>query len=77
MNPRIRRVAPRFPIGRVYEVEIPSDQGVERITTRSPLSVLDPLLGVGDAWCLIDAANRCWDSDDGEWVSLFEPEDPL
>lgn len=73
MNPRMRRVASRVPIGRVYELEIPGDQGAERIVTRSPLSVLDPLLGVGDAWSLIDAANRAWDGERGEWVSLFDP----
>lgn len=73
MNPRLRRVATRVPFGRAYEVEIPWGEGVECVVTRSPLSVLDPLLGVGDAWSLIDAANRAWDGQRGEWVALFEP----
>jgi len=72
MNPRIRRVAPRFPIGRVYELEILDNDAIKRITTWSPLSVLEPLLGVGDAWSLIDAANRAWDGEQGGWVSLFD-----
>jgi hypothetical protein len=69
---RLRRIKPRFPIGRLYEVEIPNDAGVDRVVTRSPLSILDPRVGVGEAWALIDAANRLWDGDSGEWVTLYD-----
>lgn len=69
---RLRRMRPRFPIGRLYEVEIPNGAGADRVVTRSPLSVLDPRLGVGDAWALIDAANRAWNGSSGEWVTLYD-----
>lgn len=69
---RLRRVKSRFPVGRVYEVELRDSDGmIRRIITRSPLSVLDPKLGVGDAWAVIDAANRAWDGRSGEWVTLY------
>lgn len=73
MNPRLRRLKPRIPIGHLYEVELPTEAGVERRFTRSPVALLSPLLGVGDAWALVDAANRKWNGQVGEWVSLFEP----
>jgi len=72
---RLRRVTPRVPLGRVYEIDLGEEGGsARRIVTRSPLSVLDPRLGVGDAWAVIDAANRAWDGSEGEWVSLHDPE---
>jgi len=73
MNPRLRRVKPRLPFGRLFEVELPTQEGTERMVTRSPLSILDPRIGVGDAWSLIDAANRAWDGEHGEWVALYDP----
>mgnify|MGYP000900400336 FL=1 len=58
-------------VGRVYEIEVPTSDGVDRVITRWPRSILDPLLGAGDAWSLIDAANRAWDGEPGDWVALF------
>lgn len=72
MNARLRRLKPRLPMGHLYEVELTTDVGLERHITRSPVSLLSPLLGVGDAWSLVDAANREWNGRVGEWVSLFE-----
>lgn len=69
---RLRRIKPRVPIGRLYEVEVPSGAGVDRVVTRSPLSVLEPRLGVGDGWALIDAANQMWSGSSGEWVTLYD-----
>lgn len=73
MNLRMRRLPPRLPIGKLYEIEIPAGGGIRRIVTRSPLSVLDSRLGTGDAWSLIVAANREWDGKQGGWVSLLPP----
>src|SRR5690606_28141095 len=42
------------------------------VTTRTPVTLLDPLLGIGDAWSVIDAANRAWDGECGSWVSLYD-----
>lgn len=71
---RVRRVRPKLPIGRAYEVEIQHEDGsTETQITRSPRSVLAPTLGVGDLWAVIDAADRNWDGSAGAWASLYEP----
>jgi hypothetical protein len=41
--------------------------------TRDPVSVIEPYMGVGDAWALVAAANRAWSGDAGEWVTFDEP----
>ena len=70
---RIRRVGQRLLIGRRYEVEIPADERkpAKHATTRAPVALLVPILGVGDAWALIAAADRAWDGRVGQWVTLF------
>jgi hypothetical protein len=68
----LRRVAPdgRFR-GRRYELEIVLATG-ERVrrTTRTPVTDIDPHLGVGDAWSIVHAADATWDGDAGDWVTL-------
>ena len=75
---RIRRVMRRLPWGRVYEVEIASgSEVVPRVkTTRVPVTMIDPYLGVGDAWALIDEADRRWDGRAGQWVTFSTMDGP-
>ena len=69
---RMRRIRRRLPWGRVYEVEIASASDVvPRVkTTRVPVTMIDPYMGVGDAWALIDEADDRWDGRAGEWVTF-------
>jgi hypothetical protein len=71
---RIRRIPQRIPIGRLYELELgrPQDAAAKHRKTRAPVSVLEPLLGVGDAWSIVDAANRRWQVGDRGWVEFDE-----
>ena len=32
--------------------------------------MIDPYLGVGDAWAVVRAADAAWDGTSGDWVSL-------
>jgi hypothetical protein len=57
---RIRRIDSRIPFLRRYEVEVAGDKRV----TRSPVSVLESTLGVGDAWSFVDEADRRWNAGD-------------
>jgi hypothetical protein len=49
-----------------YEVDLKG----ERHVTRTPVTLLDPYLGVGDAWTLVHASEARWDGTTGEWVTL-------
>jgi hypothetical protein len=72
---RIRRVPQRLPIGRLYEVELDPTGEPERKTrrtTRGPLSVIQPVLGVRDAWSFIDEADRQWDAGQRGWAVEYE-----
>ncbi len=69
---RVRRIKQRLPIGRLYEVELTAPDGeVELTSTRSPLTILEPTMGVGDAWAVIHAADRAWDGSTGKWAGLY------
>ena len=72
---RIRRVRRRLPVGRVYEVETdpqgPSRPSRRRVT-RTPVRILEPLLGTGDAWSFVDAADRAWAEGKTGWAVEFE-----
>lgn len=81
---RIRRVASgipfssRIPFFRLYEVElIPNSRTgkARRFMTRSPISVLEPLLGIGDAWSFVNEANRQWDVGNRGWAVEYKQED--
>jgi hypothetical protein len=75
---RIRRVsAPGWLRRRTYEIEYPSDtEGpLDRERTRTPASGrMYDLLGVGDAWSIIDAADQEWNGSVGEWVQFIDPD---
>jgi hypothetical protein len=62
----------RLPWGRVYEVELAlaGERTSSVKTTRVPVTMIDPYLGVGDAWALIDEADDRWDGRVGEWVTF-------
>jgi hypothetical protein len=34
------------------------------------VTVIDPYIGVGDAWALVHAADEAWDGEVGDWVSM-------
>jgi len=72
---RMRRLAPGRFRRRVYEVEFTPKGHTEpqwRRVTRTPVTLIDPYLGVGDAWALVHAADEAWDRQAGAWVSLFD-----
>jgi hypothetical protein len=75
---RIRRVKSRIPFSRLYELEIsPRDvpDATQRYVTRAPNAVLEPILGVGDAWSFVDEANRRWKIGDDGWAVELEEAD--
>ncbi len=75
---RLRRIPRRFLWRRRYEIEFPSSSGagMDQVITSAPMTKLDPWLGVGDAWALVHSADRAWDGQVGEWVTLFEGSSP-
>ncbi len=72
---RLRRLPSRFLRPRVYEIEF-IDEGDSarnwRRVTSTPVNHMEPYLGVGDAWALVDAANDAWNGEVGDWVSMPE-----
>ena len=70
----IRRVAPVGLIRRSrYELEIVLPTGKrERRVTRSPVTVIDLHLGVGDAWAVVHAADKEWNGENGSWVTVVD-----
>jgi hypothetical protein len=74
---RIRRVKSRMPFSRVYEIELAPHGWPDMAklhTTRVPNSILEPLLGVGDAWSFVREADRQWESGNQGWAVEFEEE---
>jgi hypothetical protein len=72
---RVRRVPSKIPFSRLYEVEIAPHGWPETARshiTRAPNSVLEPLLGVGDAWSFVKEADRQWAAGNRGWAVEFE-----
>jgi hypothetical protein len=71
---RIRRVRTRVPLSRLYEVELSQRGSPNRAlhVTRSPTSLLEATLGIGDAWSFVDEADRQWDAGNRGWAVEFE-----
>jgi hypothetical protein len=70
---RMRRLPPTFLRRRGYEVEFIATGDTSPTwsrVTRSPVTLIDPYLGVGDAWALVDKADNAWAGEVGEWVTL-------
>lgn len=68
---RIRRVRQRVPIGRLYEVELSGEHstgGTTHSVTRGPVSLLEPIVGVGDAWSFVHEADRQWEHGNRGWA---------
>jgi len=40
--------------------------------TSTPRAVLEPLLGVGDAWSFVEEADRQWEAGNRDWAVEFE-----
>jgi hypothetical protein len=74
---RLRRLRPSLLRRRIYEVEFTPEWETSpswRRVTAAPVTIIDPYLGVGDAWALVHAADAAWTGGVGEWVTLFEEE---
>jgi len=72
---RIRRIRSRFPWRRQYDIEfqprsLPTP--LWRQATRTPIRVLEPLLGVGDPGSFVDEADRQWRLGNRGWAVEFE-----
>ena len=73
---RVRRLADKkgWRTRARYEVEL-TDPGATAPTwtrvTSSPVTTIDPYLGVGDAHAVVDAADRAWRGGTGPWESLY------
>jgi hypothetical protein len=69
---RVRRLAPRAFRRRRYEVEFVDPDGRPQWSrvTRTPVTLIDRYLGVGDAWAVVKAADDAWTSGNGDWVNL-------
>lgn len=73
---RIRRIASKT-FSRVYEVEVAPHgwpETAKRQITRAPNAVLEPILGVGDAWSFVHEADRQWAAGNLGWAVEFEEE---
>ena len=72
---RIRRL-PRRLLHRVkYEVEYRPDvrdQGWIKVTAY-PVFDLELVVGTGDAWAMIRAADDAWDGSTGRWATVLGP----
>ena len=64
---RVRRLPRRWVRPR-YEVDFGDGSGPELTTT--PETLIDPILGVGNARALIGAADERWAGGIGPWASL-------
>ena len=74
---RIRRVPSRLPLTRRYEIELAPHgwpESARRQLTNRPNAVLEPLIGMGDAWSFIQEADRQWAAGHQGWAVEFEEE---
>jgi hypothetical protein len=53
-----------------YEPQTEGLVGWRRIT--SPVGLLQPVLGIGDAWSFVDAADDAWQRGERGWAVEFE-----
>jgi hypothetical protein len=76
---RIRRRSSKIPFTRSYEVELSSPDSQEvptRHLTKTPVRLLEPLLGVGDSWSFVEEADRQWSEGNRGWAVEFEESEP-
>jgi hypothetical protein len=71
---RIRRCEPRGIFRRPrYEIELGNDSTGTIIwlrQTSTPVTLVDPHVGIAEAWALINAADRAWDTGSRDWIFL-------
>jgi len=48
---------------------------VFRVVSSTPVRIIEPVLGTGDAWSIVRAADEQWDGRAGRWVSLYAQPD--
>lgn len=74
---RVRRVKSSVPFSRKYEIEL-SPHGwpdmAQRHITGVPNSILESLLGLGDAWSFVREADRQWKKGNQGWAVEFVEE---
>lgn len=72
---RVRRL-PKRRFGRPkYEVEycpVTESDGWTTITAY-PVFDIEKIVGTGDAWALIKAADTAWDGSQGDWAIIYAP----
>lgn len=73
---RVRRLPPRIPVGKVYELEYQPendpDAGWHGIT-RSPIKFVAPVLGLSGAHAFLEDADRTWDQGGGvQWAAQVQ-----
>jgi hypothetical protein len=71
---RVRRVASRFGFIRSYELEF--DGRSLRASRSRAVRHLQSLVGIGDAWSFIVAADRTFDEGSSSWAVEYEPKTP-
>lgn len=75
---RVRRLRPRIPIGKLYELEYrpngDPDAGFHGIT-RSPVDYLAPVLGSAAAAAAVREADRQWDAGSTHWVREWDEDE--
>ena len=72
---KVRRIESKGLFSRTYEVELLPHGWpdlAQRHVTRVPNSILEPLIGVGDAWSFVHAADREWKKGNRDWAVEFE-----
>jgi hypothetical protein len=71
---RLRGCAPTgFRRRRRYQAELlDPDTGVTlwRKETTTPVTFIDPYIGVAEAWALVHSVDSAWDHNSAGWVSL-------
>jgi hypothetical protein len=67
---RVRRVSSSLPLVRMYEVEVEGHR--ERQRRGVAVRRLEKVLGIGDAWSFIDAADRSWSEGSRSWAVEYE-----
>lgn len=55
---------------RLFEVEFLSAGGTQRKRTPLPVFVIEPHVGVAEAWAMIHAAENLWEKDLPDWVEM-------
>lgn len=72
---RVRRLPKPLLRRAQYEVEYRppgADRGWHKLTAH-PVFDLEQVIGTGDAWALIRAADEAWDGSTGQWVTVLGP----